>query len=97
MSQTLMAPAVTPAPTTEPSVVVMQGKDPATGHLATWHFIPLAAPDPDDDAERAGSLCRVERVSGSITHPAVWMQASKEITVVTAAEALELQGRILSA
>ena len=89
MSQTLTAP-VHNAPMTAASVVVLQGRDPATGHLATWHLLPLGA---EDDAETAW---RVERVAGPITHPAVWMQAAKEVTVVTAAEARLLQAQLRS-
>lgn len=64
--------------------IVLRGVDPATRFWATWHITP-AAPDAHGEPQ-----CRVERVDGDITHPAVWMQATKTITTVPEADAFAL-------
>lgn len=58
-----------------------------TGRLRTWQ---VAADDATD-------AFVVESAPGQITHPAVWMQAAKERTVVTEAEAVELVERLTRA
>ena len=84
MTQTLYAPAATSARVATPWVLELHGRDPQTGHLATWHVSPLLTQD------EPSALCTLERVAGDITHPAVWMQATKESFVVTQDEVFEL-------
>ncbi|HEY3436638.1 MAG TPA: hypothetical protein VGK35_03010 [Actinotalea sp.] len=85
MTQTLHAPAAaTSARAASPWVLELHGYDPQTGHLATWHVSPIL-----NEGEPSG-MCTVERVAGDITHPAVWMQATKESSVVTQDEVFAL-------
>ena len=92
MTQTLLAPPTSrPAPANSPWTLVIHGKDPLTGLLATWHALPLLAGD-----EPTG-LCSLERVDGQIDNPAVWMQAHKDTTVVTDDEVVELLRQVSAA
>lgn len=87
MTQTLLAPAGLPPATTStgsPWTLVIHGCNPETGHLATWHAVPLLAGD------LPTGLCSLERVDGQINHPAVWMQAHKVTMIVTQDEVFEL-------
>lgn len=85
MTQTMQAPSGhTTTAAAVPWLLVLHGRDPGTGHLATWHAMPFVTEDGVSD------LCTLERVAGDITHPAVWMQATKETFVVTRDELFEL-------
>ncbi|GGC07531.1 hypothetical protein [Cellulomonas carbonis] len=58
-----------------------------SGRLRTWQVA--------EDAATGGFV--VESAPGQITHPAVWMQATKERTVVTESEAVALVERLTRA
>lgn len=73
-----------PIVSAEPAwVVELHGVDPSSGYRATWHVTPVSAAD-----------CRVERVAGDITHPAVWMQATKDTTIVSLEDAFDLMRKV---
>ena len=81
---TALLDSTRPTLAAEPAwVVELHGVDPVSGYRATWHITPVSAAD-----------CRIEHVAGDITHPAVWMQATKDTTIVSLDDAFELMRRI---
>lgn len=86
MTQTLTAYAAAPSTSIQRVPAVVHGTDPVRGNAVTLHFT-MIAPD------IMGRTYRVERVEGEVRNPDVWMQARKETTVVTEAEAIEIARR----
>ncbi|WP_149203266.1 hypothetical protein [Actinotalea subterranea] len=87
MTQALLTRPRPTSPTAPAWTLTLQGPDPVSGFRATWQITPLVSDDLVDH-------CTVERVDGEITHPAVWMQATKVTTVMTRDEAFRLAQQV---
>lgn len=86
MTQTLFPPAGAAAARAR-TVLSLHGVD-EDGEVSTWHVTPLA----DDGAP---DTYLIERATGDISNPAVWMQAQREARTGGETEVVELVRDVL--